>query len=57
MFIRGPNGFTAVPTVVPIDVAGNGNSISNLQVGTGLSYQLQVVGKSVPVSVQQYGRK
>jgi hypothetical protein len=40
-----------------IGVSGNGNSISNLQVGSGLSYQIQVIGTSVPVSVQQYGRK
>ena len=40
-----------------IGISGNGNSISNLQVGSGLSYQIQVIGTSVPVSVQQYGRK
>jgi hypothetical protein len=40
-----------------ISVDGNGNNISNLQVGSGLTYQLRVVGTSVPVSVQQYGRK
>ena len=38
-------------------VDGNGNTISNLQVGSGLSYQLKVVGTAVPVSVQQYGHK
>jgi len=40
-----------------IGVYGNNNNISNLQVGSGLTYQLQVVGTSVPVSVQQYGRR
>jgi hypothetical protein len=40
-----------------IGINGNGNSVSNLQVGSGLSYQIQVIGTSVPVSVQQFGRK
>ena len=40
-----------------IGVQGNNNSISNLQIGSGLSYQLQVIGTSAPISVQQYGRK
>jgi hypothetical protein len=57
------NGIGVVTTQVgnsnttSIGIIGNGNSVNNLQVGSGLSYQLQVTGTTQPISVQQYGRK